>query len=113
MKENTQKQQFSNKFKDGQQKTCCFNMNFLHGYLHKRTSDSNKWQLRWFILYQNLLFYYDSETSTRPLGLIFLEGCYCERLVSAPSYLTSTTSANNAQSSSNSSKISKEEKLQT
>jgi hypothetical protein len=22
------------------------------GYLYKRTSDSSKWQLRWFILYQ-------------------------------------------------------------
>lgn len=61
---------------------------------------------------QNLLFYYDSETSTRPLGLIFLEGCYCERLVSAPSYLTSTATSGGAQSSSSSSKISKEEKLQ-
>lgn len=61
---------------------------------------------------QNLLFYYDSETSTRPLGLIFLEGCYCERLISAPSYLTSTATSGGAQSSSSSSKISKEEKLQ-
>ncbi|KAF6210296.1 hypothetical protein GE061_013400 [Apolygus lucorum] len=52
------------------------------GYLHKRSSDSTKWQLRWFILYQNLLFYYDSEHSHRPSGVIMLEGCYCERLIS-------------------------------
>lgn len=26
--------------------------NTQHGYLHKRTADSTKWQLRWFILYQ-------------------------------------------------------------
>lgn len=66
------------------------------------------------IVTQNLLFYYDSDTSTRPLGLIFLEGCYCERLVAAPSYLTSTTTTggSGAQSSSSSSKVSKEEKLQ-
>ncbi|KAG8232318.1 hypothetical protein J437_LFUL009417 [Ladona fulva] len=24
----------------------------LAGYLHKRTADSAKWQLRWFVLYQ-------------------------------------------------------------
>ncbi|XP_055685566.1 ras-specific guanine nucleotide-releasing factor 2-like [Lutzomyia longipalpis] len=83
----------------------------MHGYLHKRTADSNKWQLRWFILYQNLLFYYDSEQSTRPSGLIFLEGCYCERLVSAPSCLTPPTGGSTTTSSPGS-KSSKEEKLQ-
>lgn len=51
------------------------------GYLFKRTSDNNKWQLRWFVLYQNLLFYYENEASNRPSGAIFLEGCYCERLI--------------------------------
>lgn len=25
---------------------------FQAGYLHKRTADSNKWQMRWFVLYQ-------------------------------------------------------------
>lgn len=57
---------------------------------------------------QNLIFYYDSESSTRPLGLIFLEGCYCERIVSAPSCLVSTSATSGSQSS----KASKEEKLQ-
>ncbi|XP_055716567.1 ras-specific guanine nucleotide-releasing factor 2-like [Phlebotomus papatasi] len=84
----------------------------MHGYLHKRTADSNKWQLRWFILYQNLLFYYESEQSTRPSGLIFLEGCYCERLVSAPSGLTAQPGGGTTTSSSPGSKTSKEEKLQ-
>ncbi|CAO1416546.1 unnamed protein product [Diamesa tonsa] len=54
----------------------------MHGYLHKRTSDNNKWQMRWFLLYQNLMFYYESETSSRPSGIIFLEGCYSERIPS-------------------------------
>ena len=54
------------------------------GYLYKRCSDSSKWLLRWFRLYQNLLFYYDSEHSSRPIGVIFLEGCYCERLLTPP-----------------------------
>ncbi|XP_061719901.1 ras-specific guanine nucleotide-releasing factor 1-like [Cydia pomonella] len=50
------------------------------GYLHKRSSDNTKWQLRWFVLYQNLLFYYESENNTRPTGVLLLEGSYCERL---------------------------------
>ncbi|XP_033228809.1 ras-specific guanine nucleotide-releasing factor 2-like [Belonocnema kinseyi] len=57
----------------------------LSGYLHKRTADSAKWQLRWFVLYQNLLFYYENETSSRPSGIIFLEGCYCDRFITAKS----------------------------
>ncbi|VVD05471.1 unnamed protein product, partial [Leptidea sinapis] len=54
------------------------------GYLHKRSADNAKWQLRWFILYQNLLFYYESENNTRPTGVLLLEGSYCERLSKAP-----------------------------
>ncbi|KAL6436741.1 hypothetical protein ACFW04_004875 [Cataglyphis niger] len=55
----------------------------LSGYLHKRTADSTKWQQRWFVLYQNLLFYYESENCSRPSGVILLEGCYCDRLITA------------------------------
>ena len=62
------------------------------GHLYKRCSDSNKWLIRWFRLYQvhvrtrdfrqqclshfstkNLLFYYDGEQSSKPAGVIFLE----------------------------------------
>lgn len=68
-----------------------------------------------FVLYfiKNLLFYYESETSTRPSGIIFLEGCYCERLVSAPACIApgSPLQMNN-NSNANSSKTNKEEKLQ-
>ncbi|XP_034943189.1 ras-specific guanine nucleotide-releasing factor 2-like [Chelonus insularis] len=53
----------------------------LAGYLHKRTADLTKWQLRWFVLYQNLLFYYENESYTRPSGIVLLEGCYCDRLI--------------------------------
>ncbi|XP_044765264.1 ras-specific guanine nucleotide-releasing factor 2-like isoform X3 [Coccinella septempunctata] len=55
------------------------------GYLHKRSADCSKWQLRWFVLYQNLLFYYDSEHCHRPSGILLLEGCYCERLITTGS----------------------------
>ena len=51
------------------------------GYLHKKSADTGKWQLRWFILYQNMLFYYENDTTTRPSGVCLLEGCYCERVV--------------------------------
>lgn len=52
------------------------------GYLAKRTPDSPKWQTRWFALLQNLLFYFENDTSTRPLGLYLLEGCVCKRVPS-------------------------------
>ncbi|KAH8042512.1 hypothetical protein HPB51_023840 [Rhipicephalus microplus] len=55
--------------------------NCLRGYLCKRTADSARWQLRWFVLYQNLLFYYENDSTTRPSGVLFLEGSYCERLL--------------------------------
>ncbi|XP_037078943.1 ras-specific guanine nucleotide-releasing factor 1-like [Pollicipes pollicipes] len=55
----------------------------MFGSLYKRTSDNSKWRLRWFNLYQNLLFYYETESSSRPSGVILLEGCYCERLIAA------------------------------
>lgn len=32
---------------------------------------------------QNLLFYYENETCSRPSGVILLEGCYCDRLITA------------------------------
>jgi hypothetical protein len=36
-------------------------------------------------LFQNLLFYYDSDSCNRPSGVVLLEGCYCERLITAGS----------------------------
>ncbi|CAH8618572.1 unnamed protein product [Schistosoma curassoni] len=50
----------------------------LSGNLWKRSLDTGKWQLRYFILYQNLLFYFDGERAERPSGVIFLESSYCE-----------------------------------
>jgi len=62
------------------------NDNGLRGYLFKRSSDTSKWQLRYFILFQNLLFYYENEQSThKPSGVIFLEGSYCDKVVSPTS----------------------------
>jgi len=53
------------------------------GYLYKRTSDNSKWQLKWFVLFQNLLFYFENESSAKPSGVIFLEGSYCDKIVPA------------------------------
>jgi hypothetical protein len=54
------------------------------GYLSRRggqdpSSSPNKWQLKWFVLYQNLLFYYDNVNSSKPQGVYFLESCYSTR----------------------------------
>lgn len=48
------------------------------GHLYKRSNYSGKWRLRWFALYQNLLFYFDSEHDSKPAGLVVLEGCDCD-----------------------------------
>ncbi|TGZ67617.1 hypothetical protein CRM22_004695 [Opisthorchis felineus] len=53
----------------------------LTGNLWKKSLDTGKWQLRYFILYQNLLFYYDCERAERPSGVAFLESSYCEPIV--------------------------------
>ena len=39
---------------------------------------------------QNLLFYYDSSESVKPIGVIFLEGCFCERVLNPTTGSTST-----------------------
>ncbi|CAF0902526.1 unnamed protein product [Adineta ricciae] len=54
------------------------------GYLSRRggqdpSSSANKWQLKWFVLYQNLLFYYENVNSSKPQGVYFLESCYSSR----------------------------------
>ncbi|XP_039758635.1 ras-specific guanine nucleotide-releasing factor 1-like [Pararge aegeria] len=72
---------------DGQLVTLSDRAQYDHsqaGYLHKRSADNTKWQLRWFVLYQNMLFYYESENNTRPTGVLLLEGSYCERLSKSP-----------------------------
>ena len=55
--------------------------NSMASYLYKRSSDTGKWQQRYFVLYQNLLFYFENDTATRPSGVALLEGSYCERLI--------------------------------
>ncbi|XP_005288239.2 ras-specific guanine nucleotide-releasing factor 2 isoform X1 [Chrysemys picta bellii] len=49
------------------------------GYLSKKTTETSRWHEKWFALYQNVLFYFESEQSARPAGMYMLEGCNCER----------------------------------
>ena len=55
--------------------------NGLRGYLFKRSADNSKWQLRWFVLFQNFLFYFENDSGGKPSGVIFLEGSYCDKIV--------------------------------
>lgn len=57
------------------------------GYMSKKTTENSRWHEKFFALYQNLLFYFESEQSTRPSGIYLLEGCTCER-VPAPKMST-------------------------
>lgn len=50
------------------------------GTLLKRSGDprfSNRWHRRFCCVYRNLLFYYESDQSLKPNGVIFLEHCTC------------------------------------
>ncbi|KAJ8417517.1 hypothetical protein AAFF_G00223600 [Aldrovandia affinis] len=49
------------------------------GCLSKKSSDNTKWHTKWFALLQNMLFYFENDSSSRPSGLYLLEGCVCDR----------------------------------
>uniref|UniRef100_A0A8C5I8M5 Ras-specific guanine nucleotide-releasing factor 1-like n=1 Tax=Gouania willdenowi TaxID=441366 RepID=A0A8C5I8M5_GOUWI len=49
------------------------------GCLSKKSSDNTKWHSKWFALLQNMLFYFENDSSSRPSGLYLLEGCLCDR----------------------------------
>ncbi|XP_058842648.1 ras-specific guanine nucleotide-releasing factor 2 isoform X4 [Acipenser ruthenus] len=48
------------------------------GYLSKKTAENSRWHEKWFALYQNVLFYFENDQSTRPSGIYLLEGSTCE-----------------------------------
>lgn len=50
------------------------------GFLSKKTTENSKWHEKFFALYQNVLFYFDTDQSARPSGIYLLEGCTCERV---------------------------------
>ncbi|XP_030048758.1 ras-specific guanine nucleotide-releasing factor 1 [Microcaecilia unicolor] len=62
------------------------------GYLSKKTSDNTKWHSKWFTLLQNMLFYFETDSSSRPSGLYLLEGCVCDRSPSPKPSLSSKES---------------------
>ena len=72
------------------------NDNGVKGYLFKRTTDSGKWQCRYFVQFQNLLFYYESDSTTKPSGVIFLEGSYLEKVTSQQSSRTASQVSHSA-----------------
>lgn len=49
------------------------------GCLSKKSSDNTKWHSKSFALLQNMLFYFENDSSSRPSGLYLLEGCVCDR----------------------------------
>ncbi|KAK6322663.1 hypothetical protein J4Q44_G00074550 [Coregonus suidteri] len=59
------------------------------GILSKKTTEKSRWNDKYFALYQNVLFYFDNDQSTRPSGIYLLEGCACERV---PAHKCSTVS---------------------
>ena len=71
--------------------------NGIRGHLFKRTSENSKWQMRYFVLFQNILFYFENESTSKPSGLIFLEGSYCDKMVTPSTGKSNNTGSANLQ----------------
>ncbi|KAI2806402.1 Ras protein-specific guanine nucleotide-releasing factor [Blomia tropicalis] len=71
--------------------------NGIRGHLFKRTSENSKWQMRYFVLFQNILFYFENESTSKPSGLIFLEGSYCDKMVTPSTGKSINTGSANLQ----------------
>jgi hypothetical protein len=52
------------------------------GYLLKSDPKQKKMHSRYCCVYQNFFFYFESESCTRPLGVIFLEATQCKEVAS-------------------------------
>ena len=50
------------------------------GILQKRSDRKKSAKVYWFVLHQNLLFYFESSSTSKPEGAILLEGSYCSIL---------------------------------
>lgn len=51
--------------------------------LHKSDPKLKRLTQRWCCVYQNMLFYFESESVTKPLGVVLLEGCVCKAVEQA------------------------------
>ncbi|CAA3006361.1 Hypothetical predicted protein [Olea europaea subsp. europaea] len=58
--------------------------NSLRGFLYKRSSTNSKWRLKWFLLFENMLFYFDVGQEA--------QNYYHEQLSSTSCATTTTTS---------------------
>ncbi|KAK1882011.1 Rho GTPase-activating protein 22 [Dissostichus eleginoides] len=54
------------------------------GWLKKQRSIMKNWQLRWFVLRSDQLFFYKDEEETKPQGCIPLQGCQVTELTANP-----------------------------
>lgn len=50
----------------------------LKGQLYLKANDTGKWQLKFAALYQNFLFFFENEESTKVTGVVLLEHSTCE-----------------------------------
>uniref|UniRef100_A0AAQ5X4Z0 Rho GTPase activating protein 22 n=1 Tax=Amphiprion ocellaris TaxID=80972 RepID=A0AAQ5X4Z0_AMPOC len=54
------------------------------GWLKKQRSIMKNWQLRWFVLRSDQLYFYKDEEETKPQGCIPLQGCQVNELTANP-----------------------------
>ncbi|XP_056392392.1 sesquipedalian-1 [Hyla sarda] len=56
------------------------------GFLSKKGERNASYHRRWFVLKGNMLFYYETQESKEPVGVIILEGCRVELCESSEEY---------------------------
>ncbi|CDQ71782.1 unnamed protein product [Oncorhynchus mykiss] len=54
------------------------------GWLKKQRSIMKNWQLKWFVLRSDQLYFYKDEEETKPQGCIPLQGCQVNELTANP-----------------------------
>ncbi|KYF43519.1 calcium dependent protein kinase CDPK7 [Toxoplasma gondii ARI] len=52
----------------------------IDGVLYKKGKHLHQWQARYYVLVDNMLYYYRRKGDAKPRGFMFLEGCYVELL---------------------------------
>ena len=49
------------------------------GYLLKKGKKMGAWKRRYFLLKEDVLYYYRSKATKLPAGLVFMRGCFCQK----------------------------------
>uniref|UniRef100_A0A8C9GL60 Calcium/calmodulin-dependent protein kinase n=1 Tax=Piliocolobus tephrosceles TaxID=591936 RepID=A0A8C9GL60_9PRIM len=70
------------------------NNTLKEGILYKIGKHLHQYKARYYVLFDNLLYYYDKQKNYRPRGFMFLEGCYVEVIQNSDGLNLNTNNGN-------------------